>query len=78
MTGQQLGRLERVELRDIWISEATSFTPWLARPWNGKNCRTVWILGSRSYVSVGSLNEPAPAGGRCGAVWRIASTAVII
>jgi hypothetical protein len=29
-----LGRLERVELRDIWISEATSFTPWLARPEN--------------------------------------------
>jgi hypothetical protein len=34
MTDQQLGRLERVELRDIWISEATSFTPWLARPEN--------------------------------------------
>lgn len=31
---QQLGRLERVELREIWISEATSFTPWLARPEN--------------------------------------------
>jgi hypothetical protein len=34
MTNQQLGRLERVELRDIWTSEATSFTPWLARPEN--------------------------------------------
>jgi hypothetical protein len=34
MTDQPLGRLERVELRDIWISEATSFTPWLARPEN--------------------------------------------
>ena len=34
MSDQQLGRLERVELRDIWISEATSFTPWLARPEN--------------------------------------------
>jgi hypothetical protein len=34
MTDRQLGRLERVELRDIWISEATSFTPWLARPEN--------------------------------------------
>jgi hypothetical protein len=34
MTEQQLGRLERVELRDIWLSEATSFTPWLARPEN--------------------------------------------
>ena len=34
MTDQGLGRLERVELRGIWISEATSFTPWLARPEN--------------------------------------------
>ena len=34
MTDQPLGRLEPVELRDIWISEATSFTPWLARPEN--------------------------------------------
>ena len=31
-TDQRLARLERVELRDIWISEATSFTPCLARP----------------------------------------------
>lgn len=29
-----LGRLERVELRDIWISESSHFTPWLARPDN--------------------------------------------
>jgi hypothetical protein len=34
MTEQALGRLERVELRDIWVSEAASFTPWLARPEN--------------------------------------------
>src|SRR4051794_30001010 len=34
MTEQILGRLERVDLRDIWVSEATSFTPWLARPEN--------------------------------------------
>jgi hypothetical protein len=26
--------IERVELRDIWLSESTSFTPWLARPEN--------------------------------------------
>ncbi len=34
MTEQQLGRLERVNLREIWINEAASFTPWLARPEN--------------------------------------------
>jgi hypothetical protein len=32
MSDQRLGRLERVELRDIWTSEATSFTRCLARP----------------------------------------------
>jgi hypothetical protein len=30
MTVKQLGQLERVEVRDIWDSEASDFTPWLA------------------------------------------------
>jgi hypothetical protein len=30
MVDQQLGRLERVDLRNIWTSEAAEFTPWLA------------------------------------------------
>ena len=34
MTEKPLGRLERVELRDIWTSEASDFTPWLAQPEN--------------------------------------------
>ena len=34
MTIQQLGRLERLDLRNIWTSEAVDFTPWLARPEN--------------------------------------------
>jgi Domain of unknown function (DUF4268) len=34
MTSKDLGRLERVELRDIWLSEASDFTPWLARKEN--------------------------------------------
>ena len=27
---QRLGKLEKVELRDVWSGEATEFTPWLA------------------------------------------------
>lgn len=33
-TKLRLGRLERVELRNIWISESTDFTPWLAEDEN--------------------------------------------
>jgi len=29
-----LGRLERIDLREIWRTEAQDFTPWLARPEN--------------------------------------------
>ena len=29
-----LGRLEKIDLREIWTSEAVDFTPWLARPEN--------------------------------------------
>ncbi|WP_236776262.1 MULTISPECIES: DUF4268 domain-containing protein [Agrobacterium] len=29
-----LGKLEKIELRDIWISESSHFTPWLAREEN--------------------------------------------
>lgn len=34
MADLKLGRLERIELRNIWLSEAVDFTPWLARPEN--------------------------------------------
>ena len=34
MNTQSLGRLKRVELREIWNSESADFTPWLARPEN--------------------------------------------
>lgn len=31
---QKLGTLQRIELRDIWVSEAQDFTPWLAQEEN--------------------------------------------
>lgn len=34
MKNGQLGILERVEIRDIWLSEPTDFTPWLASAGN--------------------------------------------
>ena len=34
MTQQDLGKLERVDLRDVWTGEATEFTPWLAEKEN--------------------------------------------
>lgn len=34
MTRDMLGRLIRVDLREIWLSEASDFTPWLAREEN--------------------------------------------
>ena len=34
MTNRTLGRLTRVDLRDIWATEASDFTPWLAREEN--------------------------------------------
>ncbi|MEQ6335121.1 DUF4268 domain-containing protein [Sphingobium sp. MK2] len=34
MTAYNLGKLEKIELRDIWLSESSDFTPWLAREEN--------------------------------------------
>ena len=32
----ELGRLERVDLRNVWLNKATHFTPWLAQAKNLK------------------------------------------
>jgi hypothetical protein len=40
MSKDSLGRLEKVELREIWEREDTHFTPWLAREEN------IELLGS--------------------------------
>jgi hypothetical protein len=34
MSGSQLGRLARIDLRSVWLSEAGEFTPWLAQEEN--------------------------------------------
>jgi Domain of unknown function (DUF4268) len=36
MANKNLGRLQKVELRQAWVSEATDFTPWLAQEENLK------------------------------------------
>jgi hypothetical protein len=34
MSGYNLGKLLKIDLRDIWLSESSDFTPWLAREEN--------------------------------------------
>ncbi|HWV99358.1 MAG TPA: hypothetical protein VNZ64_06650 [Candidatus Acidoferrum sp.] len=36
MSTQNLGRLQKVDLREAWTSESTDFTPWLAQEQNLK------------------------------------------
>ena len=36
MNSKNLGRLQKVELREVWSSESNDFTPWLAQPENLK------------------------------------------
>src|SRR5256885_2050308 len=36
MNIRNLGRLQRVDLREVWLSESSGFTPWLAQQENMK------------------------------------------
>jgi hypothetical protein len=56
MTPKNLGRLEKVELRDIWLSEASDFTPWLARKEN------LNILGETLAVDLELEAQERPVG----------------
>jgi hypothetical protein len=56
MTVKDLGRLERVDLRDIWLSEASDFTPWLARKEN------LDILGQTLVIDLELEAQERPVG----------------
>ncbi len=51
-----LGRLERVDLRDIWSTEAQDFTPWLAREEN------LAILGETLQVELEAVAQEKSVG----------------
>lgn len=53
---ENLGRLKRLELRDVWPNEATSFTPWLARE---ENLR---LLGEAIGADLGLESQERPVG----------------
>lgn len=36
MSNKNLGRLPKVDLREVWLSESSQFTPWLAQTENLK------------------------------------------
>src|SRR4051812_2973733 len=56
MTTKNLGCLERVELRNIWLSESSDFTPWLAREENLK------ILGETLRIDLELEAQERPVG----------------
>jgi hypothetical protein len=56
MMVNNLGRLERVELRNIWLSEASDFTPWLARKEN------LAILGETLGIDLELEAQERPVG----------------
>lgn len=58
--GQSLGRLERVELRNIWASEAIDFTPWLARSENLAVLAETLNMGLELEAQKGRLVHSVP------------------
>jgi hypothetical protein len=56
MMTDNLGRLQRVPLREVWLNESTHFTPWLARPEN------LQLLGETLKLELESVAEQVAAG----------------
>lgn len=56
MGAQNLGRLEKVELREIWANEASDFTQWLAQPEN------MQLLGETIGIEIADARTEFPVG----------------
>ena len=54
MNEENIGRLQRVDLRDVWSSEPQDFTPWLAK--------NVDVLNSAIDLSLSIVEREHPAG----------------
>jgi hypothetical protein len=77
-----LGRLARVELRNIWNSEAAAFTPWLAREENlsvlGETLGLELELEAQdlSAPTFSARTQPAITGSLLKTSWSLRTTAI--
>ena len=70
---KNLGSLQKVELREIWASESSDFTPWLARPENLK------LLGDTIGIELDLDSQEKEVGPfRCDIVCKDAEGRVVV